>query len=80
MKLPESQNAAQLLKEASVDAAKKRLREYMDDTFSEFLDVNVLTAKDVYEVIVECVTEQWSYYKSQAAINKEFLQLFQRAD
>lgn len=62
-------------KEESIKQARARLREYMDDTFVEFLDVNVLSAKDVYEVIMESAKAQHEYYNKQEGINYEFIQL-----
>ena len=60
-------------KETSIQKARKRLRECMDDIFAEFLDTKVLSARDVYEVILDSVEAQHQYYQNQAALNEEFV-------
>lgn len=73
MKVRDLAASLQKSKEESIQQARARLREYMDDTFSEFLDVNVLSAKDVYEVMLESAEAQCKYYQDQADLNDEFV-------
>mgnify|MGYP002631719324 CR=1 FL=1 len=73
MKIHDLNDPLQTNKETSMQQARTRLREYMDDTFSEFLDVNVLSAKDVYQVILESAEAQCKYYQNQADLNDEFV-------
>jgi hypothetical protein len=73
MKIHDLNDPLQTNKETSMQQARTRLREYMDDTFSEFLDVNVLSAKDVYQVILDSAEAQCKYYQNQADLNDEFV-------
>jgi hypothetical protein len=73
MKLRNLDEIFEIDKETSIQKTRKRLRECMDDVFAEFLDANVLSAKDVYEIILDSVEAQQQYYQSQAALNEEFI-------
>ncbi len=57
--------------------AKERLREYLADTVSEFVDTNVLNGNEFFEVLLEVVYDNWQYYQKNADENKVLLKLLQ---
>lgn len=57
--------------------AKERLREYLADTVSEFVDTNVLNGNEFFEVLLEVVYDNWQYYQKNADENKMLLKLLQ---
>lgn len=57
--------------------AKKRLREYLDDTISEFVDANVLSADEFYQVLMDSVHDNWQFYQRNANENKKLLDRLQ---
>lgn len=57
--------------------AKERLREYLADTVSEFVDTNVLSGNEFFEVLLEVVYDNWQYYQKNADENKVLLKLLQ---
>lgn len=57
--------------------AKERLREYLADTVSEFVDTNVLSGDEFFEVLLEVVYDNWQYYQKNADQNQMLLKLLQ---
>lgn len=57
--------------------AKERLREYLGDTVSEFVDTNVLTGDEFFEVLLEVVYDNWQFYQKNANENQALLKLLQ---
>lgn len=57
--------------------AKERLREYLGDTVSEFVDTNVLSGDEFFEVLLEVVYDNWQYYQKNADQNQALLKLLQ---
>lgn len=57
--------------------AKERLREYLSDTISEFVDTNCLTAEEFYEVLMDCAYQNYDYYQRNAERNWALLELLQ---
>lgn len=58
-------------------SAKERLREYLSDTVSEFVDTNVLTGTEFFEVLLEVVYDNWQFYQKNADENKTLLETLQ---
>ena len=61
----------------SKEKAKQRLREYLADTVSEFVDTNVLSGNEFFEVLLEVVYDNWQYYQKNADENQLLLKLLQ---
>jgi hypothetical protein len=61
----------------SKSKAKERLREHLGDTVSEFVDTNVLTGNEFFEVLLEVVYDNWQYYQKNANENQALLKLLQ---
>lgn len=61
----------------SKSKAKERLREYLGDTVSEFVDTNVLSGNEFFEVLLEVVYDNWQYYQKNADQNQVLLKLLQ---
>lgn len=61
----------------SKDKAKERLREYLADTVSEFVDSNVLSGNEFFEVLLEVVYDNWQFYQKNANENQLLLKLLQ---
>lgn len=57
--------------------AKERLRDYLADTISEFVDTNCLSAEEFYEVLMDCAYQNYDYYQRNAERNWELLELLQ---
>lgn len=57
--------------------AKERLREYLADTVSEFVDTNVLSGNEFFEVLLEVVYDNWQGYQKNADENQTLLKLLQ---
>jgi hypothetical protein len=57
--------------------SKERLREYLADTVNEFVDTNVLSSKDFFDVLLEVVYDNWQFYQKNADENKKLLELIQ---
>ena len=64
----------------SKSKAKERLREYLGDTVSEFVDTNVLTGDEFFEVLLEVVYDNWQYYQKNANENQALLKLLQNVN
>lgn len=64
----------------SKDKAKERLRECLADTVSEFVDFNVLSGEEFYEVLLEVVYDNWQFYQKNGDQNKILLKLLQNVD
>lgn len=73
--LPAGKKWSDFFEEQSIDKAKERLREYLADTVSEFVDTNVLSAQTFYQVLQEVIYDNWQYYQRNADINKELLEM-----
>ena len=61
----------------SKTSAKERLREYLADTVSEFVDSNVLSGNEFFEVLLEVVYDNWQFYQKNANENQTLLKLLQ---
>jgi len=61
----------------SKSKAKERLREYLADTVSEFVDSNVLSGDEFYEILLEVVYDNWQFYQKNANENKVLIKLLQ---
>ncbi len=61
-------------------SAKERLREYLSDTVSEFVDSNVLSGKEFFEVLLEVVYDNWQFYQKNADENQGLLKLLQNVN
>lgn len=72
--LPVGKKWSDFFEDQSIDKAKERLREYLADTVSEFVDTNVLSAETFHQVLQEVVYDNWQYYQRNADINKELLE------
>lgn len=64
----------------SKSKAKERLREYLGDTVSEFVDTNVLTGNEFFEVLLQVVYDNWQYYQKNADENQSLLKLLQNVN
>ena len=60
--------------------AKEKLREYLADTVSEFVDTNVLSGNEFFNVLLEVVYDNWLFYKKNADENEKLLKLLQNVD
>ena len=60
--------------------AKERLREYLGDTVSEFVDTNVLSSNEFFEVLLQVVYDNWQYYQKNADENQALLKLLQNVE
>lgn len=60
--------------------AKERLREYLGDTVSEFVDTNVLSGNEFFEVLLQVVYDNWQYYQKNADQNQMLLKLLQNVN
>ena len=58
-------------------SAKERLREYLSDTVSEFVDTTVLSGNEFFEVLLEVVYDNWQFYQKNADENQVLLKLLQ---
>lgn len=57
--------------------SKERLREYLADTVSEFVDTNVLSGDEFFAVLLEVVYDNWQFYQKNADENKALIKLLQ---
>ena len=60
--------------------AKEKLREYLADTVSEFVDTNVLSGNEFFNVLLEVVYDNWLFYQKNADENEKLLKLLQNVD
>ena len=60
--------------------SKERLREYLGDTVSEFVDTNVLSGNEFFEVLLEVVYENWQFYQKNADENQKLIKLLQNVN
>ena len=60
--------------------SKERLREYLADTVSEFVDTNVLSGDEFFEVLLEVVYDNWQFYQKNADENKVLIKLLQNVN
>jgi hypothetical protein len=60
--------------------AKERLREFLADTVSEFVDTNVLSANEFFEVLLEVVYDNWQFYQKNADESQALLKLLQNVN
>ena len=60
--------------------AKEKLREYLADTVSEFVDTNVLSGNEFFNVLLEVVYDNWLFYKKNADENEKLLKLLQNVN
>ena len=58
-------------------SAKERLREYLSDTVSEFVDTTVLSGNEFFEVLLEVVYDNWQFYQKNADENQALLKVLQ---
>ena len=61
-------------------SAKERLREYLSDTVSEFVDTTVLSGNEFFEVLLEVVYDNWQFYQKNADENQALLKLLQNVN
>lgn len=61
-------------------SAKERLREYLSDTVSEFVDSNVLSGNEFFEVLLEVVYDNWQFYQKNADESQALLKLLQNVN
>jgi hypothetical protein len=57
--------------------SKERLREYLADSVSEFVDTNVLSGNEFFDVLLEVVYDNWQFYQKNADENQTLLKLLQ---
>jgi hypothetical protein len=60
--------------------SKERLREYLADTVSEFVDTNVLSGNEFFDVMLEVVYDNWQFYQKNADENKKLIELLQNVN
>jgi hypothetical protein len=60
--------------------SKERLREYLADTVSEFVDTNVLSGDEFFEVLLEVVYDNWQFYQKNADENQKLIKLLQNVN
>jgi len=60
--------------------SKERLREYLADTVSEFVDTNVLSGNEFFEVLLEVVYDNWQFYQKNADENQKLIKLLQNVN
>jgi hypothetical protein len=60
--------------------SKERLREYLADTVSEFVDTNVLSGGEFFEVLLEVVYDNWQFYQKNADENQKLIKLLQNVN
>ncbi len=60
--------------------SKERLREYLADTVSEFVDTNVLSGDEFFGVLLEVVYDNWQFYKKNADENQKLIKLLQNVN
>jgi hypothetical protein len=61
-------------------SAKERLRESLADTVAEFLDTNVLSGNEFFEVLLEVVYDNWQFYQKNADESQALLKLLQNVN
>jgi len=57
--------------------SKERLREYLADTVSEFVE---LSGDEFFEVLLEVVYDNWQFYQKNADENKVLIKLLQNVN
>jgi hypothetical protein len=60
--------------------SKERLREYLADAVSEFVDTNVLSGNEFFDVMLEVVYDNWQFYQKNADENKKLIELLQNVN
>jgi uncharacterized membrane protein YukC len=71
---------ASMFFQESKTKSKERLREYLADTVSEFVDTNVLSGDEFFEVLLEVVYDNWQFYQKNADENKVLIKLLQNVN
>lgn len=71
---------ASMFFQESKTKSKERLREYLADTVSEFVDTNVLSGDEFFEVLLEVVYDNWQFYQKNADENQKLIKLLQNVN
>ena len=75
-----SSTKASMFFQESKAKSKERLREYLADTVSEFVDTNVLSGGEFFEVLLEVVYDNWQFYQKNADENQKLIKLLQNVN
>ena len=73
-------NKVSMFFQESKSKSKERLREYLADTVSEFVDTNVLSGDEFFDVLLEVVYDNWQFYQKNADENQKLIKLLQNVN